>query len=164
VTISVEITGDRQVGLKFEEFPRQAHDRLLETITKMTDRLEAAVLGSEPFLTGKLRSTTVEKVYSDNPDRIAGYVRIIADFGKAGALEYGSHRTITVNSRSAGQRGRQGHLRILSMFAKASNAVAAAYTRTTNIAAEAFLRNSLGDLEAEFLAELDQAMQEAVDE
>ena len=151
-----------QVALKsVEGFGERAHELLKARITSLTEALETRVLATEPFRTGRLRETTVEKVFSDDPDRVAGYVRITADFGKAGALEYGSHRAITVNERSPAVRARQAHAGIRAAFSRPSAALAASYVRHTNIAEHRFLRGPLEAMRPEILAEMEQALEEA---
>ena len=44
----VVISGDRAVALKFDQFPQQAHDRLLARITDLTAQLLARVQSAEP--------------------------------------------------------------------------------------------------------------------
>lgn len=137
-----------------EGFGSLAHDLLRDrVIGPLTERLEGMVLASEPFRTGRLRATTVEKVYSDNPERVAGYVRITADFGKAGALEYGSHRTVTVTARHRA-------LATLTSLSRA-RAEAGTYTRRTDITAHRFLRNPIEVIAPEALSQIARVLEEA---
>jgi hypothetical protein len=92
-SVKIDITGDRLVGLRFDEFPTDLHDALLEQIDGLTSELFGRVLARVPTATGNLRSKLRQRVYDDE-HRITGRVDIAStdaqDHRKAGALEYGS--------------------------------------------------------------------------
>lgn len=69
-------------------------------------RLEGASQDAAPYRHGTLKSEIHSKVYSDNPDRVAGYVQVYApsnpkDYAKAATLEYGSDKVRRRFDRSA---------------------------------------------------------------
>lgn len=146
--IGIEIDGERRVGLKFDEFPRQAHDGLLKRITKLTDRLESLILGRIPRRSGKLRSEVRKKVYDDK-NRISGRVDIRAEFAKAAALEYGARRSTKVRE----------HPQKLDHFwakklERPTDVIVSAYSRTPNIKESRFLRGPLAQLQPEVVEDL----------
>ncbi len=151
--IHFAVTGDREVALKFEEFPRQVHDRLLERIRDLTAELETNVRAAEPERTGRLRSETSSRIF-DQPTRIHGQVSIAAEFGKAGALEYGSHRKIEVRAHQA----RLDH--VFSRLADLEVEVGA-HARLTDVAEHRFLRGPLESMTPEILASLEEALSAA---
>lgn len=155
VPVTIELIGDRRVTLRFTEFPQRAHDRLLERITSITEELEAAVVANEPNRTGALRRSTQAAVY-DQPNRIAGYVSIRADFGKAAALEYGAHASTKVSAHTM----RLDHV-FAEKLAAPLSVVVAQHERTVNIAEHAFLRGALGPRQADIQAQLAAAIVEA---
>ncbi len=93
--IGLEVQTGRKVALQFEEFPKYARINLIDAITQTTDELYEAIIGAEPHKTGKLEASTTKRVV-EGENSITGIVAITKDFGKAGALEYGTHRTINM--------------------------------------------------------------------
>lgn len=94
--IRFDVTGDRQVGLRFDAFPDGLYQDLLDEITKDTRQLFAAIQALTPRRTGKLAGEERMRVFQSK-DRITGQIDIDApkgseEFAKAGALEYGAHR------------------------------------------------------------------------
>jgi len=152
------VTGDRQVALKFDRFPQQAHDRLLARIQALTAELEARVLAAEPRRTGRLHSATISKVYDDQ-EKIGGRVTVRADFAKAAALEYGAHRPTKVAAHE---------MRLDHVFAERLTApmtvMVMLHRRMPNIAAYRFLRGPLAQMAPEIQAELQAAVAEAAAE
>ena len=96
-SIRISITGDHEVGLRFDEFPDDLYDALRQEIEALSAELLAAVEAATPSRTGKLRSAERLRIFTD-PDSIKGYVDVSADFAKAGALEYGAHRSTKVSA------------------------------------------------------------------
>jgi hypothetical protein len=64
-SVKIDITGDRLVGLRFDEFPTDLHDALLEQIDGLTSELFGRVLARVPTATGNLRSKLRQRVYDD---------------------------------------------------------------------------------------------------
>ena len=156
--IGIEISTDRRVALKFDQFPRQAHDALLASITQTTERLRAMVEGAAPKQTGKLVSEISSRVV-DAPNHITGYVGIAgdgADYAKAAALEYGAHGTAHLREHGA----KLGHL--WAKLISPMQVIVSAHDRRVNIAEHDFLRGPLRAIEADALAEMKQALDTAV--
>lgn len=151
--MTVITRGDRELALTFDEFPRLAHDKLTERITSLVDELEDRARDAAPVKTGQLRSEIRGRVFSDNPQRIAGYVGVLGsdsnDYAKAGALEYGVDKPRRLVARA--DRGRQ---RLVERA-----------TRTMHLRAYRYLRDSIegmrGDVEAQLSEALDEAASEA---
>lgn len=94
--IRIDIAGDRQSGLRFEEFPDHLRDALRDEISALTREAFGRYRAQVPVKTGKLQRQVREAVHND-PDKVKGVVYIDgkgsgsgSDFAKAGALEYGS--------------------------------------------------------------------------
>lgn len=147
---------DQKVVLRFDKFPADMHERLLATLTQLEHRLEAMVIAREPSLTGALQAMTGGRVY-DHGDRMAAVVGVRApdagDARKAAALEFGSHRKITVRAHEA---------RLAHLFGRAISpmiVMVETHGRMTNLDPRRFLRNSIGEIHGEAIA----ALREAVD-
>lgn len=153
--IEFEIVGARKVELKLEELPKRFHEALLARIVALTRQLEARVLGLVPRRTGRLASE-ISSTVIDQPERIRGRVFVRGatsnDFAKAGALEYGAHRTIEVRRRES-LSGR--------LSRRESAASDRVYARHQNLAARLFMRGALDPMKAEILQELQEALAEA---
>jgi hypothetical protein len=152
------VVGEREAGLRFEEFPKKAYTNLDERITALTSELYARVVSAAPKRTGKLRDSITMKI-EKSPDRITGRVSVDADFAKAGALEFGSHRMIEVRAHSEAL-GRATSAALAGPNAR----MVEAYNRTTNIIAERFLRGPLGAMQGDINSQLRAAVDAAVAE
>jgi hypothetical protein len=158
--ISVTITGDRALQVKLDELPSRIHDRLVGPITRLTERLEAAVREDAPDRTGKLRSEITSRVY-DDPDRITGRVFIAAGddkeaYGKAAALEYGAHGTAQVSAHEA----RLDH--VFSRLVAPMEVMVRRHSRRLDIAARLFFRGPERALAPEAEAEIRAAIDAAI--
>jgi hypothetical protein len=159
--LALEIQGERKVSQQFDRFPTIAHDKLLERITALTDRLYAAVLAAEPRKTGRLAETTKRTVYDDSGRRIAGVVTVDADFAKAATLEYGSHKTITIGQIPGFARARQAKRSVKVDMKIARGIVGASFQRTLNITALYYLRGPLAEIADDAIIEMQGALEEA---
>jgi len=154
----LEIKGDQRAILRFEQFPAAAHDRLLTTLRQIEQRLESAVKSAEPMRSGMLYSETGGTVY-DHGNRIAAVVGVRAkgtEAAKAGALEWGAHRGVTVKAHAMGLDHFWSRLvsrRIVSV---------PDYNRIPNIAEVRFLRGPIEAMREEFIAEMRAALDAAV--
>lgn len=153
------VTGDRRVALKFDEFPKALHDRILARIASLTSRLEARVRSAAPTATGKLQSLIVSKVYDNAQDRIRGRVTVSGDFGKAAALEYGARKTAKVKAHEM----RLDHV-FANRLAAPLTVMVAAHSRQPNIAERKFLRGPIAAMRPEIVQELRQAVADAASE
>jgi hypothetical protein len=94
--------GMSELTLRFDQFPRRLHDRLESRIRELTNVLEGHSKAAAPVKTGALRGEISSSVYSDNPERIAGYVSVRTTlFAKAATLEYGSDKPRNISEHSA---------------------------------------------------------------
>lgn len=161
--IRISVTGDRQVGLRFDEFPQVLYADLRREIETLSAQLFAAVEADTPSKTGLLHSQERLRLFTD-PNRITGYVDIAGtkgsqDFAKAGALEYGAHRATKVSAHSM----RLDHHWALKL-AEPETVMVQAFTRTPHIAEHAFERGPLKAMEPEVIARLNAVVQKAVAE
>lgn len=156
--INVSLAGDREVALRLQRFPAELHQRLVTQVRALTDDLYGRVLGTEPFKTGKLKSETVAREFSDQPERVAGYVSIYApgnasEYAKAATLEYGSDKPRKVPDRAHGiaMRLNGSHRRILARISK-----------PVHIEARRYLRGPLAAMRGTVEAQLEAAIAEAL--
>jgi hypothetical protein len=154
----IELKGDREVGLRLEEFPERARAAIARRMDGLTQALLARVQGAEPERTGALRGETVATVRNTRRG-VVGTVRVAgnseADYGKAGALEYGSKGSVAV----AAHAQQLGH--VFGRLVAPIEVLVAAYTRRPNIAPREYLRGPLDEMHDEIVAELEEALAEA---
>ena len=153
--IHFDVTGTRQVGLRFEAFPQGMHDDLRAAVEDLSAQLYASVFAATPDRTGRLRSQERVRLF-DDPNRITGYIDIAgegsgknSDFAKAAALEDGASGSTKVPTHT------------MKLDHYWSNALAApvtvvveAYSRPSNLAAERFERGPLEAMQPEIIARL----------
>lgn len=151
----IELADDRRAVLRFDSFPRAAHDRLLAALERIEKRLEMAVLAQVPSITGKLKATVGGRVY-DHDTRIAAVVGVRAPNAnaarKAAAVEYGSHNPVTVRAHAA---------KLAHIWSRAISPITVhvpEHRRVPNIDPRRFLRGPIQTIRAEALAELRAAV------
>lgn len=154
--MAVTITGAREVELKFDEFPREMHGKLLERITAVTENLRARIEAAAPNKTGRLKSEIKARIFSSQ-NRIAGYVSVYApgiegEYAKAATLEYGTDKPRRAFERIAGRFGKTRR-RILDRISK-----------PVHIEALRYIRGPFDEFTPEIQAELQSAVDEAVKE
>jgi hypothetical protein len=158
--LSMEVSGVRRAGLRFEKFPAAAHDRLLATLWSLEKRLEAAVLAAEPEKSGDLKTLTGGRVY-DHGDRIAAVVGVNVKASsnpsfnarKAATLEYGNRGiAIAVKAHTA----KLDHLWSRAFSRISDHALF--YMRTPTITGRRFLRGPIEALHATALTEMKAAL------
>jgi hypothetical protein len=161
--IGIEVQGERQVALRFEQFPQFAHDRILAALQDIEGRLEAAVRGAEPARTGRLQGETGGRVY-DHGDRMAAVVGVRArsgdsnEAGKAAALEYGAHRAFEVRAHA---------MSLTHLWGRAIAPISvqvAGHTRRPNISERRYLRGPIDAIRGAALDQIRNAVAEAVAE
>ena len=133
--IKIGLIGDRQAGLRFEEFPDVLYEDLRKAIDSLTNELFARVQAATPELTGDLRAHERVRIFTDE-NRITGYVDVhgsVADIKKAAAVEYGAHKTTNVKSHSM----KLDHFWNTALTAPI-DVIVIAYSRTPNVAEVAF--------------------------
>lgn len=151
--------GDRELSLRFDAFPTQVHQRLVERITTLTESLQGRVEAAAPFKTGKLRSEIKPSLYGDQPTRVAGYVSIYApgaqsEYAKAATLEYGSDK-----ARRRFQKGG-----IAARINGSKRRIVAKMTQPVRIQAFAYLRGPFDAMRPEIQAELEATLADVVAE
>lgn len=154
--------GDRELGLRFEKFPTQAHAKLEQRMHKLIDSLQARAEAAAPRgKTGRLKTEIKGRVFADSPARVAGYVEVYApgvpgEYPKAATLEYGTDKP-----RKIADRARGG---ILGRLSRPQRKIAARVTKPVHITAMRYLRGPFeamrGEVETELAAALAEAAQE----
>lgn len=157
--MTVITRGDKELSLRFETFPAKVREKLKGRIRDVTERLAARIRAATPVKTGKLRSEETVEIYSDSPDRIAGYVSVFApsgssnEYAKAATLEYGTDKPRRHKDRSS----------IMSRLAgRPRRRILVAVSKPVHIEAFMYLRGPLAEMSPEIRAELDEAIEEAV--
>ncbi len=160
--LGVEIQGDLQIALRFEEFPHRFAVAWERRITALTAQMLARVLGAEPSRTGKLRAETRSFV-DVKDDRIRGAVAVVtggdqSEHGKAGALEYGAHGSVGVAAHS------QNLSHIYDRMIQPMQVFVDAYSRHVNITERRFERGTLDSMRSQVIEELRAALADAAAE
>lgn len=157
-TIGVIVTGDTKLGIRFDQFPQQAHDKLRDSITTQIAALRTAIKAAAPRRTGKLASQVDSNVV-DKPDRIKGIVYFDGDYAKVSALEYGVHRSVQVAAHSAtlDHVFREKLMAPLRVFVEA-------HSRSVDLAAREFIRGPARAMQGQITQQLREAVNEAIDE
>lgn len=160
--IRIDIEGDRQSGLRFEEFPDHLHDEFLAEINSLSNELANRIEAAAPSKTGTLRSQVRLRMF-DQEDRIRGYIDIegrkgSTDFAKAGALEYGSKGKPTKISAHNMRLDHYWNHRL----AAPTTVLVEAYERTPDIAEHSFMRGPLAAMRPEILKRLTDVVERAV--
>lgn len=160
-SIKIDIAGDRQAGLRFDEFPDVLYEDLRKEIEELSLELLLRVEAATPSRTGLLRSEERLRLFTDK-DRITGYIDVKADGQqehiKAGALEYGAHKKHKVSSHTM----RLDHFWEQKLDAPITVLVDAIPDRTANITEIAFLRGPLEAMRPEIAARLRAVVENAV--
>lgn len=156
--MTVTVRGERELALRFDAFPTRAHERIRQRIQALTAELEARVQAATPVRTGRLRGEITERVFSDDPERIAGYVSVFSgdprEYPKAATLEYGTDKPRRAfEKRSLLDKMMGGRRRIVARLSKPAH-----------IQAYRYLRAPLDAMRPEIEAALDEALAEAAAE
>lgn len=159
--IRIDIAGDRQVGLRFAQFPGDLYDDLRNEIDDLSIQLAAMVQAAAPNATGKLRNQVRHRLFADK-ERITGYVDIASgdaqDHRKAAALEYGSKgKPVAVSAHAM----RLDHF-WSEQLSSPLTVLTKAYKRTPNIAEHAFERGPLAAIAPQVQVRLNAVVEQAV--
>lgn len=151
--------GDLEVSLRMETFPARARKRIEDKVADLTERLEAAAQAAAPRRTGRLRTEIVPRVYSDNPNRVAGYVSVYApdrpkEYAKAATLEYGADSPRRIPD----------HGGVFRKLHRNQKRIESRLTKSAHIEAFRYLRGPLEALRSEVAIELGEAITEADEE
>jgi len=159
----VFVAGDREVALRFDEFPKKLHDVLLTKITSLAGKLEERVLFFIPR--GKtesrrrLASFVKKEVFDDKGVKIVGRVTFSGDYEKAGAVEWGVHSSFSQKLHDESRSTVFGR-RISAPI----DVVIKRHTRTVNIAPAHMLVRAEGSIAGDAEQELRQAVDQATAE
>jgi len=163
-SIHIDVTGVRQVGVRFDEFPDALYEELRTEVDALSIELLARVEAATPELTGALRASERLRLFTD-PNRITGYVDIEGPkvsggiYSKAAALEYGAHRSTKVKEH---QMRLDHHWR--QLLAEPETVLVTAYPRTPDIEEYAFERGPLAEMQPEIIARLNAVVEKSVAE
>jgi hypothetical protein len=156
--------GEREIDLAFETFPTKAHELLAERITGIIDTLQARIEEAAPEKTGLLRSEIHERLYADLPQRVAGYVQVIAardpehEYAKAASLEYGVNKPRRVAERANRFETLTGRLE------RPHRLLAARLGSAVHMRAFRYLRGPIEQMRPEIEGELAEALNAAAGE
>jgi hypothetical protein len=150
------ITGDRELEVKFDQFPQQIHGALLARITQVTETLQARVESAAPRKTGRLKSEVRARVYSSQ-NRIAGYVSIYApgvaeEYAKAATLEYGTNKP------------RHAVERVKTLLGKSRRRILNRISKPVHISAMRYLRGPFDEVAPDIQADLQSVVNEVASE
>jgi hypothetical protein len=160
--VRIDIAGDRQTGLRFEDFPDDLHDDLRSEIDSLSRELLSRIEAAVPSKGGTLRSQVRLRMFGQE-DRIRGYIDIdgrkgSTDYAKAGALEYGSRGKPT---KVGAHQMKLDHFWDHRLAAP-TNVLVDAYSRTPNIAEHSFMRGPLAAMRPEIVQRLTGVVERAV--
>jgi hypothetical protein len=158
--VTVITRGDREISLRFDNFPTRAKQKIEERITLLTEQLKARVQAAAPRRTGALQSEITARIYSNKADRVAGYVSVFApgqpsEYPKAATLEYGSSKPRRTFEKTSGIAARLG---------LAQRRIAGRISKPVQIEAFAYLRRPLEQMKPEIELGLNEALAEATAE
>lgn len=153
--------GERELSLRFDQFPDQARHFLEERISRIVDRLEGAVRSATPRgKTGDLRSEITSRVYT-SAGRVAGYVSVYAPGGgsnpyaKAATLEYGTDKPRRSFERSQS---------LVSRLTGARRRIVSRISKPVHLEARRYLRGPFESSGGEIRSELNAGLEDAIAE
>ena len=161
--IKIDLTGERQAGLRFEKFPSELLADLRAEIDSLTNELRGRVATAIPTRSGELRSSLHDELI-DGDDKVTGRVTVAkgnqALHKKAAALEYGSKG----KKRPVRQhKMRLGHYWDEKLAAPRT-VIVKAFQRTPNVKAHKFLRGPMEAMRPTILARLNKVVERAAQE
>lgn len=160
IPIHIDLKGDRQAGVRFEEFPSALRDDLRSEIATLSDELFARIQGQIPSKSGELRSRLTKRIF-DKEDRVTAYITINAqdqsEHRKAASLEYGS--------RGKKVRVKPHKMRLdhywSEKLAAPRTIVTKAFDRTPSIREHKFLRGPLDTMRPQINSRLKAVVESA---
>jgi hypothetical protein len=151
--MSLALVNERQAVAVLDLLPEDARAELTRVISAATAEALAMAQANEPSRTGGLRESTTAKMW-DSATSIYGKVFIAREYGKAGALEYGSHRSVSVRA----------HEQMISLTTGSPvHAFIGPYSRTTNIQARSFMRDAATSIRGRVIDQITQAIATATE-
>lgn len=162
-TVRIDVKGDRQAGLRFEEFPDALREELREEIDSLTSELYTRIGTVIPNKTGDMRSKLRAKLH-EHDNRIVGSVYIAGkkgsqDLAKAGALEFSARRTKPVKEHKM----RLDHA-WNTKFDSPRTVIVEAFDRRNRQTEHAFMRGPLAAMQPEVKQRLNAVVEKAVKE
>lgn len=158
--VNIELKGERQAGLRFEQFPSELLADLRAEIDSLTNELSDRVDAAMPNRSGELRASRRHKVI-EKENSVTGRVTVAegnpALHKKAAALEYGSKG----KKRAVRQHTmRLGHYWD-EKLAGPRTVIVKAFMRTPNVKAHRFLRGPMDAMRPTILARLNKVVERA---
>ena len=164
--INIEITGDRTIGLKFDEFPDQIYEDLHREINALANEAFAREAALLPVRSGRMASQERVRVFPDK-NRITGYVDFDgqgsgsgSDYANIGALEYGSKGTSVSVAEHTSQLDHVWNRHLAAPLA----VLIKAFDRTPNIGEHDFARGTITSMQGEVTSRLNAVVAKAADE
>ena len=164
--IRIDVAGDRQAGIRFEEFPDALRDDLRKEISALSLELFGRIEARVPRLSGDLASNVRHQLFVDK-DKITGRVAMDgrgtgkgSDFAKAGALEYGSTGKkfkVAAHSAALDHYWEEKLAAPITVLVKA-------HKRASTIGEHAFMRGPLQAMQPEVVERLNAVVERAVQE
>lgn len=161
--IKIDLTGERQAGMRFEKFPSELLDDLRAEIDSLTNELRGRVGAAMPRESGQLRDSLDSDVLKKE-DRITGRVIVAAGNSKlhrkAAALEYGS--------TGKHSRVKQHKMKLRHYWEKKlllpRTVIVEAFQRKPNIRERKFLRGPFEAMRPTILARLGKVVERSAQE
>jgi hypothetical protein len=160
IDFTIDAPNEASLKVRFDKFNNDLRKALTGPINKATAQLYANVQANTPVDTGSLRGAEHSYV-AQGDDWMRGYVTVGPERGeafnvKAAALEYGSHKRISVGQYSTSRSVFWG------LFSGPRQELIGQYFRRTNIDADRYLRDAFTPgLQESFKADIEAAIGEA---
>ncbi|MGC8518469.1 MAG: hypothetical protein ACP5P4_08055 [Steroidobacteraceae bacterium] len=166
IQVEMRVLMERELVAKFSSIPARTRRILRRRISSFVQALDQNVRAAIPMRKSPrwpssipaLTQFIVGRVYSDNPNRVAGYVSVYApgspkEYPKAATLEYGSDRPRAVQDLSRG---------VWRRIRGSSRRIKARMGRPAHIRAYRFLRGPFSDMETQAVLVLEEGLAEMV--
>lgn len=156
MSIKTEVKGAASLAVKFDQFPREAHDNITRRFVGLIDRMETLSTRLVPKLMRRLMGEITGRVFSDSPDRVAGYLNVFDigvsdpkhnEYAKAATLEYGTSKVRQLEERA-------------NLFNKRIKVRAMA--RPVRIIPHRYLRDPFEEVSPQVYSEIEAALQETI--
>lgn len=163
--MTLTTSGDREIALRFETFPDRVRQRITQRVSSLIDSLKARIKAATPYDAANhsaihLRDEIESRMYTDQPDRVAGYVSVYSpgdpkQYPKAATLEYGSDAIRRKLEKSAS---------LFDRFGRPKRRVIGRANAAAHIRAFAYLRGPFEGIKSEAETSLGEALSEATEE
>lgn len=153
--LTLDVIGERSVTLRFEGFTDELRAAIMPVVEHYGRQLYDAAVAAAPKKTGRLEST-IDYAILEGPRSIRAVVGFTGDYGKAAAINYGSHVAVSVKPHSM----KLGH--VYSRAISPESVSVKAYSRRTNVEGTKFLQHALAEVAPGFLDDLKAAIDAAI--